>query len=437
MIVRALALVFALLFPLVAAADELLTQAKAFLEADKPGAAYELLVPEQSARAGDPEYDYLLGIAALDSGRPSAAIFAFERVLSVQPDHKQARAERARAHFALGEREAARREFETVRRMGVSPEVDAAISKYLEAIERSGRVSGTQLGGYIEAGIGHDSNVNAATAESSIAVPAFGGALLQLVPSAVRQSAAFARLSGGASVNHALSRDTALFGTIDGSYRWNESAREFDQGQVSVGAGASQFWRKHIFTLGLQGDELKLDGGPRRTAYGGVAQWRYNFDARTQTTVYGQYAQLRYPGQEFRDADRYVVGAGFARGFRGAWQPVGYASAYTGTEREENGDFPWVGHRLAGARLGGELSFGPRTKALGSLGVERRRYRGDDPFFLLTRRDTQLDAIFGLEWSLGRDWRITPTLQYTRNDSNIVIHDFERTVVSVAARRLF
>ena len=64
-----------------------------------------MLAPEQSNAAGDPDYDYLLGIAALDSGKPNEAIFALERVLAVKPNHLQARAEIARAYFATGEKE--------------------------------------------------------------------------------------------------------------------------------------------------------------------------------------------------------------------------------------------------------------------------------------------------------------------------------------------
>lgn len=437
MTTRALALLVGLLVWLGAAADDALTRAKALLEADEPGAAYGLLLPLQSTRAGDPDYDYLLGLAALDSGRPSAAIFAFERVLSVQPDHKLARAELARAFFSVGEREAARRELETVRRMGIPPGADEAISKYLEALERPARTPGSHFGGYVEAALGHDSNVNAATSDSQIAVPVFGGALLQLAPGAIRRSAAFTRLSAAAGANVALSRDTTGFATLEGSYRWNDSAREFDQGQVGAGIGVTTFWQKNIFTVGLQGDELRLHAGARRNAYGGITQWRYNYDARTQATLYGQYAELRYPGQNFRNADRYVAGAGVARALRSARQPVGFASVYGGTEQAKMADVSSVGNRLTGFRFGGEATVARRTRAVASIGVERRRYRGDDPFFLLARRDTQLDGSLTLEWSPWRDWRIIPGLQYTRSDSNIVIHDFQRVVVSVAAKQSF
>ena len=46
---------------------------------------YRTLAPQAASRAGDPAFDYALGIAALDSGRIGEAIIALQRALAVQP----------------------------------------------------------------------------------------------------------------------------------------------------------------------------------------------------------------------------------------------------------------------------------------------------------------------------------------------------------------
>ena len=48
--------------------DALLKQAAQLIAAHKNAEAYSLLKPELESRAGEPDYDYLLGVAALDSG---------------------------------------------------------------------------------------------------------------------------------------------------------------------------------------------------------------------------------------------------------------------------------------------------------------------------------------------------------------------------------
>jgi hypothetical protein len=80
-------------------ADPLIDQAQLLITERNSAAAYALLLPQEVNRAGDPMYDYLLGIAALDSGRAAAAVAPLERVLAAQPGFSGARMEYARALY--------------------------------------------------------------------------------------------------------------------------------------------------------------------------------------------------------------------------------------------------------------------------------------------------------------------------------------------------
>src|SRR5690606_1828271 len=88
----------------------LIAQSRDQIRRGEAEAAYAALAARLDLYAGDPEFDYLLGIAALDSGHPGPALLAFERVLLVAPDHLQARAELGRAYLAAGEHENGRSE---------------------------------------------------------------------------------------------------------------------------------------------------------------------------------------------------------------------------------------------------------------------------------------------------------------------------------------
>src|SRR5882672_2334896 len=132
-------------------ADALTDRARALLARKDAKAAYALLLPQEGQRAGDPEYDYLLGIAALDSGELERAVFALERVLAVQPNNALARAEIARAYFAMGERETAKREFETVRKQQIPEGAKETIDRFLSAIQAA---ESTLITGFLEFGGG-------------------------------------------------------------------------------------------------------------------------------------------------------------------------------------------------------------------------------------------------------------------------------------------
>ena len=144
----------------VAIADEVTDKAKALLGANKGGEAYQLLEPLESARAGDRDYDFLLGLAALEAGQNTRAVFALERVLALDPNNTRARAEIARAYLALGETQTAQQEFETVKRQGVPADVSMTIDRYIAAARRIEDQNATLITGYMEASVGYDTNVN-------------------------------------------------------------------------------------------------------------------------------------------------------------------------------------------------------------------------------------------------------------------------------------
>ena len=77
---------------------ETLEKARRLLNENNPKQAYMELIPLEGTLAGNIDYDYLLGVAALDSGKYEDAIIAFERVLAVNPEPRR-RADGPRARL--------------------------------------------------------------------------------------------------------------------------------------------------------------------------------------------------------------------------------------------------------------------------------------------------------------------------------------------------
>lgn len=161
---------------LASASEPDLANAGAMLKAGKAKESYSLLAPHEYEMAGNVEYDYLLGIAALDSGNPAMATLALERVLSVSPDHAGARLDLARAYFALGDIERAKTEFVAAQSQNPPPAAKKVIEQYLAAIDKTQNPD-ISVTGYLEGTMGHDTNVNTATSSSQIFVPLFGASL--------------------------------------------------------------------------------------------------------------------------------------------------------------------------------------------------------------------------------------------------------------------
>ena len=415
---------------LAAWADAVTDRAKLLLQRKDADAAYKLLIPLEPQRAGDPEFDYLLGIAALDAGDAERAIFALERVLAVQPDNLQARAEIARAYMATGEREAAKREFQAVRSRQVPDEVRATIERFLSAISAAEK---TQVARYVELAFGYDSNVNSATANSTIAIPNIGPNFV-LAPSLREKDDRFLSLAGGVNFTRKLDLAWSLVGNFGGVVRQNLSEGAFNTDTVDGSLGLRFARGLNAITVGLQGQYFAVDSDSYRTSGGAIAQWQHNYDERTQATVFGQHAALRYETQPVRNADRNIIGVAYAKAFTGKSAPAIFLSLYGGEEKEVNEAFPHLGHKPVGARFGAQVRLGGGWSAFGALAYERREYRGTDPVFLVIREDKQADVSIGASYL----WRSATTVRlqvaHTANSSNIVLNDYDRTVVSVAAR---
>ena len=156
--------------PARAEADALVRESLLLVEQGKAQQAFDRLASVEPQRAGDPDFDTVLGIAANETGQFTRAVFALERVLTVQPGNSRARAELGRALFSLGDNQAARQVLQETRRDGIPPEAARKIDEFLQAIDRNEEAARSSIRGYVEAGIGKDSNINSGPSNANVAV---------------------------------------------------------------------------------------------------------------------------------------------------------------------------------------------------------------------------------------------------------------------------
>lgn len=425
---------FALLFFAAAALaqDATLDRAHSLIQSKQGKEAYALLSPLEQQRAGDPEFDYLLGLAAIDAAQYTRAVFALERVLAVRPEHPQARAEIARAYFLMGENKVARQEFEAVKRAKPPAEAAAAIDRFLDALDTRERARRTGVTAFLEATLGHDDNANAATATTSFAIPLFPGLIFNLAPAAAKQSDEFWSLAGGIGGRYAINDTLGLVGNASFDQRMNDTLDQFDTGSINASGGVTLQRDADEYTAAVQLQSYSVDHNRFRDASGLVGQWRRALSQSDQVTAYAQYTRLSYPGQTARNAMRTVVGGAWAHSYGGA--TASFAGAYFGKEDPLGESVPHFGHDLWGARIGGQIGWTDKWIFSATASYEDRRYGGPDPLFLTSRHDKETNLRVAAAYLLTRNWTITPAITYTDNRSNIVVNAYDRTMISVSLR---
>ncbi|KAF0163192.1 MAG: hypothetical protein FD157_3355 [Rhodocyclaceae bacterium] len=425
-----------------ACADVLTDQAKALIDQGKSQAAFDLLIPLEADRAGDEVFDLLLGIAAVDIGRSTNGVLALERVLAVNPNNARARAEIARAYFALGEINTARQEFEIVKKQEVPADVRKTIDQFLSAVERIEAEGQTTIRTYVELSIGWDSNVNAATSGSQVAVPALGGAILSLGNAGVKQADGYTSLAAGVNLRKPINRELALIAGMTANKRMNDSQDTFDTGSWDGNIGFALTQDKDVYSLAMQGGTFFVDNNRYRDTVGLSGQWQHNYDQRNQATAFVQYADQRFPSpaQLFagnkRNAERLVAGAGFAHALRD-FKTIFYGSAYAGFEDTRSQPTAELDLRLWGVRGGGQHQYRDDLALSVNASYEKRNNKAQDAFFLVHRDDDTYSVSIAVAYVPEKNWKVTPQYQRIENRSNISINTYSRDVVSVTLRHDF
>lgn len=411
----------------------LLNRARAQMADSDPEAAYQTLAPHEPRFAGDPAFDYLLGIAAFDSGRATNAVFALERVLAVDPGNVLARAELARAYLALGEYQTARREFETVSQRDIPEEARQAVERYLTAF-RATPEQGTDIKGFMAVTIGYDSNVNAASDVESVAIPAVPGVVFPVDPSAIEVGDEFGTLSAGLSVSVPVNDSVRFNAGVNGYQKLLASEDAYDTGSLNGYAGIDWTVDQTIYTVAGQGEHYTVDRDSYRNAYGGLAQIRHLLSDVSQLATYFQYLRLQYPGQSIRNANRYTVGGAVSGILGGSYSPSAFIGGFGGIEDPDDDNVDWLEYRFVGLRLGGQMQVRPDVTLFGFANFEYRNYAAPDPLFNIRRRDSQYGVRFGGDYLFGGNWTLTPAVDYIVNESNIAIHQYNRWIVSGTLR---
>ena len=413
-----------------------LARAKALILQGKGAEAWAMLEPYEFQLAGQPDYDYLLGVAAIEAGHPARATLALERVLAVNPNHAAARLDMGRAYFALGDYDRARIELRDLLNHDPPPAARDTIERYLAAIKaRTHRAGAPSVTGHMEASLGYDSNVNAGISQSSLFLPLFG-ATFALAPSVTRQDDNFFALGGGVDVTVPVRGNWSLLAGADARQRTYSSLDTFDNGSVDLRAGVQHRGERELTRLTAGTNYYDLDNAAYRRLQSLNLEWRRQLDRRNQITLYGQDLRIRYPQAATRSesSDMSILGAGGVHTLDEATRSFAFGNVFAGEDTAT--DQRIDGNRsLFGIRVGVQRALRGGADWYATLGVQYSRYDLENPIFALMRRDWQYDIALGINWRLNDAWSVRPQLGYTRNDATTAINDYDRSELSITLRR--
>jgi outer membrane protein len=404
---------------------ELVRQAEDLLAAGDSARAYELVSPHEAALAGDVLFDYVLGVAALDTGRLSEAIFSLRRALSVAPEFSGARMELARAYYESGNPELARPLFTQLLGESPPPPVAGVIQQYLQAIDNAPVAPRSRFLPYLELFAGYDTNANGSTDDQQ-----FLG--FTLSPDNVETESAFAELRAGFDWFIPRSSRFGWVFNAGASHRANPDASFVDT-TILNGLGGFNWQRDAWFGRAVvDGYWGSRDGNPNESYLGLDALIGRRLTDSWDATLGLRGGAQRYDESiEVLDVNRFLYSLGVTRRFDSRAQLS--VQVLGGNDSEQFEGSPY-GNSKIGGRLGLSMPVGTSAWLLASLGSLTSDY--DGLFFGASREDTQLFTMLQIEFRdvLIRDLAIIPRVRYVNNDSDVELYSYDRTELGIAFR---
>ena len=420
---------------------EILQELEALVRDQRYDEARTLALDERFELEGDAAFDFLHGLAALETGHYSEAILALERVVAERPGFTRARFELARAQFAHDEDRRARANFERVLATQPPPPVELATQRYLRAIQSRADRYSTVFSGHVEAGLGTDSNVNSATDSDTLTIDFAGLALdVELDDAAQEIDDEFFRLEAQGRVSRPLTRGSTMFGQLSLEERRNFDEDDFDTRRLGARGGVVLHGEALQTELSMRYQQFRVGGDAFQNLFGLGANLRYPLSSRTTLMGGLQWSDLDYEERDERDSRLWLLSGGVSHVWSARFRPVGSASVFYGEESaQESGqaasaqaDRDLYG---VGAALG--LTFTPRWQFVSRLQYRHSEYGADNPLFGETREDDFVQLQFDLHWQPAAGWRVGPHISFTDNDSNLELFEYDRQLYELRARYTF
>jgi outer membrane protein len=426
------------------AASEVVNNAQRELANGNPKQAYMLLIAEQGKLGGDPEFDYLLGVAALDSGKVDDAIIAFERVLTKNPKNAGAQLDLGRAYFTAGTFDLAEATFLVLKRSNPPASAMLAITRYLEAINARKKKTTRSTIAWGETSLGYDTNLTGVPNDFSAAVASsFNLVGIDPTGNSIKRKAPYVGAAVGADVEQPINRNWSalLTGELRGRAYRNESDFNSLFGELRGGAG----WTggEHQLRMLLGGSyfsqEAQAPGEPKptndRRGVSLSADYRFAVSQNQQINIGLTGAQTRFPKNDIEDINSVVFTGGWTKTFGGNGTPIIQLSGFFGNDkavRKLADDAADKSKRIGGLRAYAQYSVTEKLALFNSTGYTMRNDQSG--FARATETEFGRDKLF--DTTLGVNWRFKPPCNlraqwfFSKNQSNIAIYDYTRSEIS-------
>ena len=301
--VTALLILLSVLSPAEATTDYPAQSVYALLNQGKPEEAYRLLLSQESRWGSHPDYNYLLGVASLQTSHYSQARTAFERSILLDPSNAGAYLDLAITLIELQRYNDALKLLNDVEQHFNPPLAIQNIINRLHKRIESETSTEIAINGSVFGGSGYSSNVNNGTYKSLIQLD-LGEGPIPLPVSDTSKSSSDSYYEAGGTLNGALRYNEWRLQLLSAvQQRQYNSMSEFDTLNLFAGTNLQRVTEHHLYETGINYSQVWLDSDDYQHSTSGQIRYRYRFDNGLRLSGQWKLNQTRYAQTANNDMD--------------------------------------------------------------------------------------------------------------------------------------
>lgn len=399
-----------------------------------------LLVPSYSALAvyessqnevpnfniDDSQSNLKLARIEQSKGKLTEAIFALERAVAIDPDNTEAQLLLGEVYAQLGEKDSAEKQFALV--INAKGEQSASAQTALDNLKYVRAWSHQAAVGYR---LGHDDNINSGLDNTSVFFP--GSNTTVTLPDSTGPQGEITQTlyaTGNLRYQHTDNLAYVFKGTVVKS-----DDDFYNQSYVAIDAGARLNYENYQHSYNIIQNYVDYDNFDK------INSTRLNFEhlqmlaGKNYFKVDLDLQALDYKTQDIRD-DRRVILSGL---YRHALTPTlsFKPSVYFSHDARSEDTFEYLDYDSYGLKATIDKQLNRKLNL--SVGVDYivSDYDGQDPTFLRDRSDERIRFRSKLSWNIAQATTLSAAYQYTKNDSNIALYDFDKNVFFIDITKTF
>ena len=385
---------------------------------------------------GEAEFDFLFGLAALETGKPDEAVFAFERIAYVYPDQQRVKLELARAYFMSNNLTASEQLFNEVLATNPGPNVSANIEAFLDLIEQRQQAVSSSFTWYVNSNIGSDSNINSATELGVIDTP-IGD--VELGPNGQSIDDDFMDIGTGFTYNYPFDKNHAAFARMNYNQHNNFSTSAFDLDLLAGEAGYVVTQENVRMSLSGRMQRVDLDGDEFQTSSSILGGWQRNAGEGWTQGFTAAYTAVRYddalnPDNKLRNVNQVLIAGNLGKA---SGRFLHNVSFYYGDEDAQRSAGKNNAQQFYGIAFSEQFQFKPGHIPYFRISFHKSENKDTAPVFNVDREDDTFSTSLGWIWQFARNINITTDVTYIDNDSNIDLYAYDRVKYQTGLRYQF